>query len=35
MNSDRIYRKAPFTEKDKAKAQGARWDESARSWYAP
>jgi Domain of unknown function (DUF5710) len=25
----------PFAEKDQAKAAGARWDQSARRWYAP
>ncbi len=30
-----IYLKVPFTEKDAAKAAGARWDGEAKKWYAP
>lgn len=35
MASSRIYLRVPYAEKDRAKAAGARWDASARSWYAP
>lgn len=33
--TDRIYLDVPFSEKDEAKALGARWDPQRRSWYAP
>jgi hypothetical protein len=31
----RIWLDVPFSEKDAAKAAGARWDAAARRWYAP
>lgn len=31
----RRYLQVPFTQKDQAKALGARWDAQARSWYLP
>lgn len=31
----KTYIEVPFAEKDKAKALGARWDMSRRSWYVP
>ncbi|MFJ5229657.1 DUF5710 domain-containing protein [Kitasatospora sp. NPDC088391] len=31
----RSWLDVPFAEKDEAKAAGARWDASARRWYAP
>jgi Domain of unknown function (DUF5710) len=31
----RVWLDVPFAEKDQAKAAGARWDQSARRWYAP
>ncbi|RZT75509.1 hypothetical protein EV383_6250 [Pseudonocardia sediminis] len=31
----RAFLDVPFAEKDEAKALGARWDPSARRWYAP
>lgn len=31
----RRYLQVPFTQKDQAKALGARWDALARSWYLP
>ena len=31
----RAYLNVPFAEKDEAKALGARWDPTARRWYAP
>ena len=33
--SERIWLDVPFSEKDVAKAAGARWDGAARRWYAP
>jgi hypothetical protein len=33
--SERIWLDVPFSEKDVAKAAGARWDVAARRWYAP
>ena len=30
-----MYFNVPFAQKDQAKALGARWDPTARSWYAP
>lgn len=35
MAPERIWLDVPFAEKDEAKAAGARWDPSARRWYAP
>ncbi|MFI7359903.1 DUF5710 domain-containing protein [Streptomyces avidinii] len=35
MAVDRIWLDVPFAEKDEAKAGGARWDATARRWYAP
>ncbi|WP_310912810.1 DUF5710 domain-containing protein [Lipingzhangella rawalii] len=32
---ERIWLDVPFAEKDEAKAAGARWDGTARRWYAP
>lgn len=32
---DKTYLAVPFTEKDDAKALGAKWDKEAKSWYAP
>lgn len=32
---DRIWLDVPYVEKDLAKAEGARWDPSAKRWYAP
>ncbi|MGH3612524.1 MAG: DUF5710 domain-containing protein [Pseudonocardia sp.] len=34
-NAGRAYLDVPFAEKDAAKAQGARWDPTARRWYDP
>lgn len=34
-NSDVTYLNVPFSEKDEAKALGARWDKNARKWYVP
>lgn len=31
--SERIYLNVPYAEKDKAKADGARWDANAKKWY--
>lgn len=31
----RVYLDIPFSEKDAAKAAGARWDKDARKWYDP
>eukprot|EP00969_Alexandrium_andersonii_P031531 1377108-Alexandrium_andersonii.AAC.1 len=30
----RIYLRVPFTEKDEAKARGAKWDPGCKKWYA-
>lgn len=30
----RIWLRVPFSEKDKAKAQGARWDQERKFWWA-
>lgn len=30
----RIYLNVPFSEKDEAKALGAKWDRRAKAWYA-
>jgi phage/plasmid primase-like uncharacterized protein/antirestriction protein ArdC len=35
QKSDRTYLAVPFAEKDQAKRLGARWDPTARAWYAP
>jgi len=32
---NRIWLDVAFAEKDEAKAHGARWDQTARRWYAP
>jgi hypothetical protein len=32
---DRIWLDVPFSDKDQAKAAGARWDPDGRRWYAP
>lgn len=32
---ERTWLNVPYAEKNQAKAQGARWDREARSWYAP
>lgn len=32
---DRTYLAVPFSEKNEAKALGAKWDKDARAWYAP
>ena len=32
---ERVYLAVPFTEKDRAKAAGARWDKSRKAWYVP
>ncbi|EJD3148798.1 toprim domain-containing protein [Salmonella enterica] len=31
----RTYLAVPYAEKNEAKAQGAKWDKEAKSWYAP
>ncbi len=33
--ADRVWLDVPFSEKDQAKAAGARWDPQAKRWYAP
>lgn len=35
MDKMKTYIEVPFAEKDKAKALGARWDMSRRSWFVP
>ncbi|MFJ5220713.1 DUF5710 domain-containing protein [Streptomyces sp. NPDC088354] len=35
MAVERLWLDVPFAEKDEAKAVGARWDGTARRWYAP
>ncbi|MFK7866398.1 MAG: zincin-like metallopeptidase domain-containing protein [Alphaproteobacteria bacterium] len=35
IEAKRNYLFVPFSEKDQAKALGARWDKQAKSWYAP
>jgi hypothetical protein len=35
MTEQRLWLDVPFEQKDAAKAAGARWDPSAKSWYAP
>lgn len=32
---DRVWLDVPYSQKDQAKAAGARWDSNARRWYAP
>ncbi|MGJ7512636.1 exodeoxyribonuclease VII large subunit [Variovorax sp. GT1P44] len=32
---DNTYLTVPFSQKDKAKAQGARWDTAQKKWYVP
>lgn len=34
MDASRTYLHVPYAEKDQAKGLGARWDKTARSWYA-
>ncbi len=34
-NADRVFLEVPFSQKDKAKALGARWDGDERKWYIP
>ncbi len=34
-NIERRYIAVPFAEKDRARAQGARWDRQQKSWYVP
>lgn len=34
-SDEKTYLAVPFTEKDDAKALGAKWDKEAKSWYAP
>lgn len=34
MDAARTYLHVPYAEKDQAKGLGARWDKTARSWYA-
>lgn len=33
--TDRVWLDVPYREKDAAKAEGARWDPTAKRWYAP
>lgn len=35
ISNERIYLAVPYTEKEEAKALGARWDKEAGSWFAP
>lgn len=35
MTAQRTYLAVPFSEKDEAKAIGAKWDKAAKTWYAP
>jgi hypothetical protein len=35
MADDRIWLDVPYAEKDDAKAHGARWEPTAKRWYAP
>ena len=35
MPNSKIYLNVPYTEKDTAKALGARWDPSKKKWYVP
>ena len=35
MAKSKNYLNVPYAEKDVAKALGARWDASAKKWYAP
>jgi phage/plasmid primase-like uncharacterized protein/antirestriction protein ArdC len=34
-NTERVYLAVPYDERTEAKAAGARWDETRKSWYAP
>lgn len=34
-SSERVYLEVPFSEKEAAKAAGAKWDGQKKSWYAP
>jgi len=34
MSNTKIYLSVPYAEKDAAKALGARWDATAKKWYA-
>ena len=35
MGDQRTWLDVPYSEKDEAKAHGARWDPAAKRWYAP
>jgi hypothetical protein len=35
MAESKIYLNVPFTQKDEAKALGARWDAVQKKWHAP
>ncbi|WP_433237720.1 DUF5710 domain-containing protein [Streptosporangium sp. CA-135522] len=35
MAVERLWLDVPYSEKDEAKALGARWDPAAKRWYAP
>jgi antirestriction protein ArdC/phage/plasmid primase-like uncharacterized protein len=35
MTAQRTYLAVPFSEKNEAKAMGAKWDKAAKAWYAP
>ena len=35
MTTRNVYLSVPYTEKDEAKAAGARWDKKAKAWYVP
>lgn len=35
MPSERVWLDVPYSEKDQAKALGARWDAASKRWYAP
>ncbi|MDE3029593.1 MAG: DUF1738 domain-containing protein, partial [Paracoccaceae bacterium] len=35
MTTERTYLAVPYSEKDRAKRLGAKWDKVAKSWYAP
>ena len=32
---NKVFLKVPFSEKDRAKALGARWDAAQKKWYVP
>lgn len=32
---DRVYLAVPYSEKDEAKARGAKWDKNSKAWYVP